>query len=495
MKYQLLMLITSFLITTQSYAGKYQLLENSYKELMKSNVPALMDIETKQLSTQLQKSKFKESFQAQAYVNYGHSDTKEKSMIPFQPIFKTSNQYEVGLKKNTMYGVSVDLSQSVDTRSGDSETGSTYNDIHTTIYELGMNISLWKDFLGINSRRNFKNLQELELQSKKEELISRKIVGLNFRKIYWALVANQEKTEITNSLLKTSLKQAKDAKRRQASSVSDKAEVAIFESKVSQRKGQLLYLKHEKELLLKNLRELFPELNNKELALASYNKQGATAEILACSGKILVDSSIPFEKSEYNNVVELLKSQKNRQSKIDQNHDDIDLNLQLKYQQKGLSSNSDDNTNFEGDYTDSLDDLSDNDRSGMSAALSLVIPLGKTAKTTKELQEKINEKRYYSQITFLKNQLVSTHTQVRRSMGILAEVIEAQKKNSKQLNIRVKEMKKKYSQARIPEYALFQDQEALLQSDILIIDTQLQIINTLLDYYSVFQNYPCKFNL
>ena len=61
MKYQLLMLITSFLITTQSYAGKYQLLENSYKELMKSNVPALMDIETKQLSTQLQKSKFKET--------------------------------------------------------------------------------------------------------------------------------------------------------------------------------------------------------------------------------------------------------------------------------------------------------------------------------------------------------------------------------------------------------------------------------------------------
>ena len=55
-------------------------------------------------------------------------------------------------------------------------------------------------------------------------------------------------------------------------------------------------------------------------------------------------------------------------------------------------------------------------------------------------------------------------------------------------------MKRKYNQARIPEYVLIQDQDALLSSDLSIVDTQLAILNTLLDYFVVFTQTPCSFN-
>ncbi|MEX1098927.1 MAG: hypothetical protein WEB87_00790, partial [Bacteriovoracaceae bacterium] len=87
-----------------------------------------------------------------------------------------------------------------------------------------------------------------------------------------------------------------------------------------------------------------------------------------------------------------------------------------------------------------------------------------------------------------------THQQISESIKILQEVIQTQKINSRQLEIRLKDMRKKYNQARISVNDLIQDQDSLFSSDLAIVDTKLSVLNTLLDYFSVFTETPCSFN-
>ena len=110
------------------------------------------------------------------------------------------------------------------------------------------------------------------------------------------------------------------------------------------------------------------------------------------------------------------------------------------------------------------------------------------------VKKQLTEKRFEANIAKLDANVKSTHVQIKRTVKLLSQIIHEQKENSVQLAIRVREMKKKYAQARIPEYALIQDQESLLQSDLKIVDTQQLVVNSILDYLAVFNSYPCSFN-
>ena len=170
------------------------------------------------------------------------------------------------------------------------------------------------------------------------------------------------------------------------------------------------------------------------------------------------------------------------------------MKLSATFKKTGVSSNQNIDETFSGSYSDSLEDMNNNNREGTSAGLMLTIPLGKKFSDTTAVKTEYNKKRMKANIANVETNLVATHRQISKTIKILSEVIKAQKVNSKQLSIRLKEMNKKYSQARIPVYALVQDQDQLLSSDLSIVDTQLAILNTLLDYFVVFSDTPCAFN-
>lgn len=490
MKYLLLVLALSGF----AYSEEYIITEADLLEMAKQDNPTLNEIEASFLQSDSQFKELEDKFGYELYGGYNHTDTKEKGIISFQPVFNNINQYQVGVKKYTKYGVVLDANTSIDQRSGKSEGGSDFKDIHTTKYELGFQLDLWKDIWGRTTKRQFDNLAD---QKKKDELqlkISKNSFEVNIRKVYWALIANTEKIRINEKLFQMAQKQLKDAKRRKANSVSDRAEVARFESLVHQRKGQLILLNYEKEMLYKNLRGLFPKLNGKELVVGNYNINKTVFEVLSCSAQIDKTNDIPYEHTSYDEVTNFLRSIQSRQGKIDNTYDDIDVKMDLKLSQIGVSSNAEDSSTFYGDYDDSIQDLQDNDRGALSAGLMVTIPFGEDRADTTKVKERLTDAKFKSNIDKLDAQVMSTHRQVRRSVKLLAELIKTQKSNSKALEIRVKEMKRKYQQARIPEYALIQDQDSLLQSDLGVVDTQLQVVNTILDYFSIFHNYPCTFN-
>ncbi len=477
---------------TSSYGA--EITENSLLKLAKKSNPTLAEIEASFLDSSVRADELSDKFGYEAYAGYNNEQTKEKSTISFQPIFRSVNQYKLGVRKSTKYGVLIDLNTSIDARSGDSESGSDYKDLHTTVYELGFQFDLWKDFMGRISKNQFDNLYDLKAKDELQKEISAYAFESNVRKLYWTIVANNEKLEIMKRLNKTAKNQAADAVKRKRSSVADKAEVARFKSLVHQRKGQLLSLEYEREMLFKNLRELFPNLNGQELKLGKYNLNKAFFEVLSCSAKIESTKEVPFESTKYDDITKILNRVKNRQGKIDSTYDDVDLKFALTLKKVGVSSDAKSTSYTEGSYQGSLDDIDENDRSAMSAGIMLTVPFGESKGSTATIKEKLTEKRFEASIDSMDAKVSSSHTQVQKSVKLLSQVIKEQKSNSTQFDIRLKEMNKQYRQARIPEYVLIQDQDALLQSDLNVIDTQLMIVNTILDYLAVFNEYDCAFN-
>lgn len=488
------LILISFLWGSSLFAADFNITEGELGKMAKKSNPSLNEIEATFLDSKIRAKELEDKFGYELYAGMNHSNTKEKSTISFQPVFTNVNQYKVGVKKYTKYGIVLDLNRSVDIRSGSSESGSDYKDMSTTTNELGVQIDLWKDFLGAVTNSQVKNLQDMQKKDDLQSKISKRVFEVNVRKLYWNLVANHEKIKITNRLYKTAKKQAADARKRRANSVADRAEVARFESLVHQRKGSLLVLRHKRESLHKSLREMFPVLNEKELKMGSYNLDQTIFQVLACTTQIDKEKITPTNHSDYTEVVKLLRGIKDRQGKVDRSYDDIDVKLDLKLREVGVASESSDGTNYEGSYEDSLTDLSDNDRSGMVAGLIITIPFGEDKGSTQEVKEILTEKRFESSINKLDSDIKSTHLQIKRSVKLLGMVIQEQKSNSQKLKTRVKEMTKKYKQARIPEYALIQDQDLMLESDLAVIDTQLMILSTVLNYFTVFNNYPCAFN-
>ena len=472
------------------FADDFAVTEENLLKMVKKSNPTLSEIEASFLGSKIQAKEVEDRFGYEFYSGYTNSSTKEKPLIVFQPVFSSINQYKVGIKKYTKYGMVLDLNRSIDIRSAEK----SYTDLTTTTDEFGIQLDLWKDFMGKVTKAQLKNVQAMTEKDKLQSEIAKSTLTVNIRKLYWSLVANDEKLKITKNLYKKAQKQASSARKRKASSIADKAEVARFESLVHARKGALLSLQYERELLFKNLRDIFPQLNSKNIILGKVNFNKTIFEVLACTAQIDKQESVPFNYTSYDEVVSLLKGMQERQFKVDDSYGKIDLKFDLKFKRIGVASETTDSTNYTGSYADSLADMSDNNREAMTAGLMLNIPFGENRGGTSEIKRALTEKQFGANISKLESNVVSTHHQVKKSVKLLSHVIEEQKSNSQQLAIRVSEMKKKYAQARIPEYALIQDEDSLLQSDLTIVDTQLLVVTTILDYISVFNSFPCSFN-
>jgi outer membrane protein TolC len=483
-------MLLALLLMSSSVFSNFVLSEGSLLKLAKEGSPNLDLIRASSLEAKKASLTIGNNLGFKFYGGYNHTTTKEKPIMPFMPVFSPVNQYQLGIKKDFKYGMSAKIEAGIDTRSA---SDSNLHGVHTSKYALELGFDLWENFLGRVTRRQIENANmSVEYQNLKES-IDKKVYSLNARKLYWSIVANNEKTKLTKKLFNMSKRQLKEAKRRQRNSVADDSEVARYESLVAAREGQILYLNFEKQNMLKSLRDLLPSLRDSTIILGKYNIQKSVYEVLACTNKISANNKAPTKHTDYLKIVELLTNVQKNQEVID-NTAGVDLKLITRLQNVGVSSNSDGAGGYTGSFQDSLDDMNENDRQGFEAGLSFSIPFGEDTKSLKIVRQKINQLKQKANIKQVDANIENTHRQISNSINILTKVMLAQKKNAKSLSRRVKDMRKKYSQARIPLYALIQDEDALLDNDLSIIDTQLTILNTVLDYFVVFNKMPCSFN-
>ncbi len=488
----LLWLPLALLVTTHSYSQEtFTLSEQTLGGLAQDKSPQWESIEAAFLTSKAEAEQLHDRFRPELFGSADYSETREKAIIQFQPIWSPVKTGQVGVRQAFRGGVSLSAGVGVDQRSAMTANG-TFRDVSTSTVRLDLQVDLWKDLLGRLSKAQSDSATFDIERAKLEREINHKAFAVSLRRTYWSLVANNEQIRIYEGLKNISGNQLTDARARLKAGVADGGEVARYEAQVASRQGSALYYRYQREILLKQLKTLLPELQGKEIALAPYNVPDMIKNVLACTEVIASQKGVPFEYTRYDEVTKLLRQTQKEQNKLASSYDDVDLKFVGSVKTTGVGSEDNGDGLTRGSYGSAFDDWQDHNRAGYSAGLQLVIPLGKGE--TRKTQELLAQKRFDSQINQNDANLTNTHQQLVKVIALLTDVVRAQKENTEALERRLVVQNRKFREARVSVNDLILDQDALLNSNLTTVNTQLEIINTILDYLVVFTETPCEFN-
>lgn len=489
------LLIFFWLMILNSYAFAIELSEDSLKALAaKGLVPQLDQIESSFLMSSVKEGETKEQYSSEIFARGSYGETHERAIIEFQPIFSPYRQVQLGVRKNFSAGIDTSVYLATDSRSTSSPFIGKIQNATTTQLALTAQIDLWKNIFGKISRAQ---IQSVDMEKKKaflEKEIQTKTFFVSLRRLYWSLVANQESMLISEELLKTAQKQLIEAKNRLKNAVAEADEVARYEAQLASRQGTLLYLKYQKENLIKQLRLLLPDLSNQDIELGKYDLNKTVQEVLTCTALISTRLDTPYDYTQYDEVISLLKNIKYQAAVVNSRYAGPDVKLFGTIRSTGVASDKVRDGFSRGSFGDSIDDQTEQNRTGYEVGVNFSLPLENVKEETQRVKELYDEKRLMAMITSTESQVVSTHEQLTKTINLLTQVIKAQQVSSEQLSKRLKLMQKKYQQARVSVDDLVFDQDALLNAQLMTIDTKRQILGTLFDYILIFNQTPCSFN-
>jgi outer membrane protein TolC len=491
---RLLIFLLTINILSVFSAETVQVSEESLAALASRGSPQLDQIEAAFLSASVKEGETTLKFAPELFGRTLYSETNERAIIQFQPIFSPVKQAQLGVRKNFAQGLETSAYVITDQRSAQGPFIGRLNNVTTTTLAFTAQLDLWKNLFGKLSRRELESAQYEKQRAEIEKEIQSKTFRISLRRLYWSLVANRESTLISQGLLKTAQQQLDEAKLRLRNSVAEPDEVARYEAQLASRKGTHLYLDYQREALLKQLRNLLPELAGKEIELAGYDLQKTLTEVLACAGAIGGEPSVPYGHTRYDEAVALLRQIRANNGVINARYADADVKLFGTVKSTGVGSDAVRAGLVRGSYGSSIDDQTEQNRTGYEVGINFTLPLGGAKESTGQVKELYDDKRLQAQIAGTDTQVVTTHQQLTKSIALLSEVIKSQRTSSEQLAKRLLLVRRKYQQARATVDQLVLDQDALLSSELTTIESQLAILNTLFDYLVIFTETPCSFN-
>lgn len=492
---KLFSLLLVAVVSGPCFSESVVLTEELVQTMANKNSPRLDEIEAAFHSVTLEENKIRERFAPELFGQYAHSETRERALVRFQPVFSPIDQAQLGVRQNLSHGFSTSAAVITDQRSAapTAFTGRFRNATTSTI-NFTMQMDLWKDLFGRMSKAE---IESAELDRKRAELerkVAEKAYRISLRRIYWTLVANQESLKISEELLSSAQVLSRETSARFRNSVAEGDEVARYAALVASRQGSVTYLKYQKESLLKQLQNLVPELVNKDIALGSYDVASTINEVIACTASVAGQPGIPYQNTSYDEIVGLIRKNRQQRDIVNSRYSDADVKLFGTAKSTGVSAEATGTNSTRGSYGGSVDDQTERNRTGYEVGVMFTVPLGDAKNDTRRTKELYDQKRLEAALNASESQMVTAHTSFARTITYLNEVVSAQRTSSEQLQKRLKLMRRKYEQARVSVNDLVQDQDAYLSSELTTIDVRLQILNTLFDYLIVFPETPCAFN-
>ena len=472
---------------------RFTLNESSLKEVAMKGAPQIDQIQAAFLAADLQNKQIQEQFAPELFGTLSTSETNERPIIEFIPVWSPLQQAQLGVRQNLKHGFTAQAALGTDQRSATTPT-SKYRDVTTTSINFTLQMDLWRDLLGRMSKAKLETAQLESKRAKLESDIQNKSFLISLRRIYWSLVATEESIKISEEMLKISEKQLVEAKRRYSNSVAEVDEVARNEAQVASKRANLLFYQYQKENYLKQLKILLPELSGSEIVLSPYDISKTVAEVTACTALISQESKIPYHFTNYDEATELIRQVKAQTVYLNSRYDDPDVKLFGTVKSTGVASEKEGASMYKGSYDDAVDDMRSNNRTGYEVGLQVTIPLGDAKQETQKTKELYDEKRLTASIDATDAQVINTHQQLMKSITLLNEVVRSQKISTQELQKRLRFMEKKYQQARVSINDLIQDQDALLRSSLVTVESQLQVLNVLFDYLVIYTETPCNFN-
>ncbi len=486
----------SLLVFCQSsFSQALVLTEEAIQTMALKSSPRLDEIEAAFLSVSVGENQLKEKFAPELFGQYAHSETHEKAIVRFQPVFSPIDQAQLGVRQNLAHGFTTSLAAITDQRSaGPTAFSGRFKNATTTTLRFTMQMDLWKDLFGRMSKAELEGLNLERRRAELEKEIAQKTFRLSLRRLYWSLVANNEAMKISGELLHSAEILSKETAQRFRNSVAEGDEVARYDALVATRQGSITYLKYQRESLIKQLQNLVPELSTKEIALGDYDVQSTIQEVLACTASIAGQAAIPYQHTSYDEIVSIIRKNSAQRDLVNSRYSDVDVKLFGTAKSTGVASAPSGSNGSRGSYGGSIDDQTNNNRTAYELGVMFTMPLGDAKKETERTKELYDRKRLQASMNNADSQIINAHTSFARTISYLNDVVRAQRLSSAALEKRLKLMRKKYEQARVSVNDLVQDQDALLSSELTTIDVRLQIINSLFDYLVIFPETPCAFN-
>lgn len=476
---RLIITTLALMLSGLSFADSFVLDYTKLQTLLEEDNPTLQKIEAGQLRSELAQKDFDTNFDTNFNAEFNYIDNREIKLAQFDGFTQQFNAVNLGVSKNLKSGLKIDFKTFAQKSSN-----AFLKDATRTGVSLGLSFDLYKNILGRVTKA-----QEKVFSIKKEKAdLEKNINATSFKNqikyIYWALVANAEANKITQQLLNAAKQQLAQAQSRFKSKVADRGEVARYQSQVASRSASLDSLRYQRNELVQKLKEYLPSISKKEVVIGEYDVIQATAKVISCTNKIDNFKQAPTELSPYQGIIKLLNEEEKNQEIVTKSHDKMDLGLFAEYTSTGKAFN----------HTDAFENLTDNGKPTYTVGVKLNIPFGDGKSKVAKVKNIVEKKVYKAQKTELASKLDAYHFQIKDSIQVLRNVLRKQKLNTKYLSESLKISTRKYNQARITVQQLVQEQEAFFQSNLSEIETNLKVMEMLLNYFNVFTNIDCQLN-
>lgn len=457
------------------------LTEEKVLELFRSQSTLQMRTKSAKSQSELTASLVKEMYQPrlETSINYRKTDELGGS---FQPFLSPSTELSLGVVKKTSLGMALDAKIFGDQSS--LQNGSIKDETRVGA-RLGLQVDLWKNIFGRLDRATLASAEATRKRLEIQNSITEKSQENLLRKIYWSLVSVEESIALSKELLKSAEKQAADAEQRLRAGISDRGEVAKYKSQTESRRGSLLLYQNERELLLQEFEKVFTGFQSSQWKVTLANRVQKESEIEKCLVKIKSQPEADRQATFFDESVELLKQEQEAELVLAKKHSDVDVSLIGQVQTSGLGTGA----------SAAQDNFRKDRKSGYGVGLQVSIPIGSVQSNSEKYLIAVKENLLSAEAAELENQLKSTHNTIVKSISLLYQGISAQQANSNSLKVSVEEMQKKYRQGRIPISAVTLEQDSYFQSKLQEITLKKQIAHTMLDYFSVFTEFNCQWNL
>lgn len=462
--------------------------EEKLKELVNNNVPSIEKINAMVVQSNLARTQYNQKYSPFLSGMATYSGVDGEMYGGFSGSFNDPyKRAGVSVNQDLPVGVSYDVGiyDGYQKFFNYSPSGNMRWAQYDSSIEARLSIDLWKNLLGYSEKAERLGLKINE-QEKLEQAKLEKIKFYNeMRKLYWDLNVSNSLTKVYDALIKQAVIQENNIRRMYNSSVADKGDLARATAVVNTRKADLLSVQYNMKRAKQQLANLIPELNNKEIEFEFTNYEQSKEKILACFNKIKLQKETPFNLSSYSKIIKYKDEKIKANLKSLERYSGMDVKLEAKAASLGFGEKN----------SNSFEDMGKIDRRDYSVGLNISVPFGSSYSDTKENQMKLLKMQYNAEKKEIISNLISFHDYFSVSLTNLFQIREQQIEYRDNLLIRVESMRKKYNQGRIALSDLIQDEDSLFQSEVGIIRTNYNIVSLLIDYFTIFNDIDCNFNV
>ncbi len=461
--------------------------EQKLKELMTNNVPSIEKINAMVVQSDLDLSQYNQKYSTTVNGQANYNGVDGSVFNGYQGQFNDpARNYGLSVNQNLPVGINLDVGiYNNFAKTYNYQPGENINSQYGSSLEAKLTVDLWKNLLGYTERAEKLGLKLSQEETKEQAKLETTKFYNEIRKMYWQLSINYSLTKIYETLINQAILQENNVRKMYRASVADRGDLARTTAVVNTRKADLASLQYNIEMIKKELSNLIPELNDKELEFDFGTFDGVENSIKACFKKIQTQKEVPLNATSYTKIIDYKDEKINANLKALERYSGPNVTLEAKAASLGYGKEN----------SDSFSDMSDVERKDYSIGLNISMPFGSAYSDTKENQMKVLKMQHNAEKKEIMSNLVSYHNYFATSMQKLISVMEDQKAYRDNLTIRVESMRKKYNQGRVSLSELIQDEDSLFESELALVNSYYNIIASMIDYFSVFNDFECDFNL